>query len=368
MDVRNKQAGRVIITLTSFVIGLLFYLYYRPDVLAINLGMDIGIGIDLPISLWAAFPSFIFMPLISGITIIILRILGTSTTGITLRSIGIWLAIVLLFELLQATHLAYLARGTFDWLDIIAAILGSALAVILFAHPLSNKEISAPVQSWKLAPVLLLGSGAILGSYPSYCDGDSGSEMCINRVTLSWEDIRTDIQPDLSGSEVLERSGKIYSYDHWLLVVEKYRGIHIFDTRDKLNPIRKMYIPIPGALDITIKGGMLYSSAFTDLVTIDLNLLLQSEGLDLSYSRQEELFSYPPAAQFYPDSYYRNFDDTPANEVGVVIGYKTKSGKIILYGDDYDLAKEESAAETEAKKDDKNTTNDGCLLLPIWMC
>lgn len=330
MDVRNKQAVGVFITLTSFFMGLLFYLYYRPGVLAV----DLHSGMDLPIWTVAAFPSFIFLPLISGISIITLRALNFSSNKNTVRSIVAWLAIVSLFEFLQATNLGYISRGTFDWFDITAAIFGAVVALIAFTPTISNQKTSAPIQSWKLVPILFLGVGAILGSIDEYCEGDNKHEKCLSQVILSWEDIRAEIQPDLSESEVLIRTGKINTLDHWLFVVEKYRGIHVFDTSDKLNPIRTMYIPIPGALDITIKDGILYSSAFTDLVTIDLNLLLLSDGVEISYSRQENIFEYPSTQQFYPDSYFSNYDQTPAKDTGIVIGYKTGSGKVVLYGDE----------------------------------
>jgi hypothetical protein len=364
MDVRNKQAGRVVITLASFVMGLLFYLYYRPEIL----GLSLHAGIELPIELWAAFPSFIFMPLISGISIIMLNILEAGANKKVAHCIGIWLAIVLSLEFLQAADLGYLSRGTFDWLDIIAAILGSAFSAIVFTHTLASKKTAAPTQSWKLALILFFGVGAILGSVDEGCDGDNAPEMCISRVILSWDDVRAEIQPDLSGDEVLKRTGKVHTLDHWLFVIEKYRGIHIFDTSDKLNPLRKMYLPIPGALDITIKDGILYSSAFTDLVSVDLTLLLQTEGLEISYSRQEDIFSYPPSEQFYPDFYYYNYDEISANEAGIIIGYKTQSGKTILYGDEHVRAIKDNNTEREVGEDEENTIDIGCLLLLVWMC
>ncbi len=378
MDVRNKQTLWVLISSISFALGLLFYLGYRPQILGVDLSLgfifQLGLSNLLPAWLLASFPSFIFMPLVSGVSVLILKNNGLQSTKYTVLCSCTWLGLVLLFECLQASTIPYLSRGTFDWLDIAAAITGSLLSIILLNSTSSEKSVSNPLekssQPWLLVPALILGMAAILGSTNELCDesnGNNADERCVKQVILSWEEIRADIQPDLSTSEVLTRTGKIYSLDEWLFIVEKYRGIHIFDMTDSLNPIRKIYLPIPGALDLTIKDGILYSSAFTDLVTIDLNVLQQSEGLDVSSLRQEDVFEYPSSRQFYPDYYYSSYDEPYARDIGVVIGYKTKSGKVILYGDEYDLQTKE---KHEAKENDEDeiTVDIGCLLLRIWMC
>lgn len=366
MDVRTSDRTRLMVTLLSLLLGLAFYLFFRPQVF----GFDRGLNSSLPNWLLDSFPSFIFMPLFCGLTLLSLKAFAFKST-ILLRAIVLfWLTLVVIFEGLQAGNLWLLSRGTFDWQDILAAGFGAILVLIVFSQqprPSSQSRLN-PIMP---LIVISLGLSSILGSVTEPCEGDDVDALCISPVVLSWQEIRQEIQPDISANQVLTRSGKIYSIDHWLLVVEKYRGIHIFDASDKQNPIRKAYLPIPGALDLTIKDGILYSSAFSDLVTLDLNLLLQSEGLDVSMARQKDVFAYPARQQFYPsypEFYYTNYSERVSEDEGVVIGYKTKSGKVILYGDEYDFKKEEQRAEKEAEEDEIIIANPACVLFLSWMC
>ena len=370
MDVRNKYAAEVFLTSVSFILGFLFYLVYRPQVLPFGLSIVellADASLSLPAWIFASFPSFIFMPLIGGFSIALLTLQGFQGSKVTVSCLAVWLGIVVLFEGLQASELPYVSRGVFDWLDIVAAILGAGLTLLLLSDKGINSPSSKTARPWVFVPTLVLGATAILGSYNGPCDGDDKSDLCVSQVIMPWQEIRAEVQPDLSGNEVLTRTGKIYTLDDWLFVVEKYRGIHIFDVTDTLNPIRQLYLPIPGALDLTIKDGILYSSAFSDLITIDLNLLQQSEGLDLSLSRQEDVFEYPDTRQFYPDLYHSDYSEASAHSEGVVIGYRTKSGKVILYGDEYDLQTEEQRAEKE-NKDEDDADNVACVLLSPWLC
>ena len=370
MDVRNKYAAEVFLTSVSFILGFLFYLVYRPQVLPFDLSLFEPLAdasLSLPAWLFTSFPSFIFMPLIGGFSIALLTLQGFQGSKVTVSCLAVWLGIVVLFEGLQASELPYVSRGVFDWLDIVAAILGAGLTLLLLSDKGINSPSSKTARPWVFVPTLVLGATAILGSYNGPCDGDDKSDLCVSQVIMPWQEIRAEVQPDLSGNEVLTRTGKIYTLDDWLFVVEKYRGIHIFDVTDTLNPIRQLYLPIPGALDLTIKDGILYSSAFSDLITIDLNLLQQSEGLDLSLSRQEDVFEYPDTRQFYPDLYHSDYSEASPRSEGVVIGYRTKSGKVILYGDEYDLQTEEQRAEKE-NKDEDDADNVACVLLSPWLC
>lgn len=378
MDVRDTQKFRGGIVLISFVLGGFFYLYYRASVLQIDtLSLfNYQPALDLTSLFFAAFPSFIFMPLIIGTSLITLNCNTTALDSSVRPMIAFWLAIVLIFECLQEAGFGYLSRGTFDWLDITAAIVGSFISLLIFSSKATvdvNKDSMARYKTWKLPSLLFLGIGLIQGSIdmPQYCKGSNENEMCITPYVLSWEEIRAEIEPDVSSGEPLNRTGKIYQIDQWLLVVEKYRGIHFFDITDNLNPIRKIYLPIPGALDITVKEGVLYSSAFSDLVTIDLDRLLSTDGVEVVSSRQEDVFSPPLFQQFYPEVYFENSSGSYSKDDGVVIGYKTNSEKVILYGDKYAPGERKEIKTTtnlEEEDDDESSLGAGCLLLHIWLC
>ena len=65
--------------------------------------------------------------------------------------------------------------------------------------------------------------------------------------------------------------GKIYFYQDYILVNEKYEGIHIIDNSDPSNPQSTNFICIPGNIDIAVKDDILYADSYTDLIAIDIS-------------------------------------------------------------------------------------------------
>lgn len=73
--------------------------------------------------------------------------------------------------------------------------------------------------------------------------------------------------------------GRIYSYQHWLLLVEKYKGLHLIDNADPAHPIRKGFLRVPGCMSMAVGNGILYVDNAVDLVGIkmDINTLQATE-------------------------------------------------------------------------------------------
>lgn len=119
--------------------------------------------------------------------------------------------------------------------------------------------------------------------------------------------------PVLVHREVLEKSikytephemknpGKIYLKDQYFYIVEKYKGIHVVDNSDRLNPVRKGFIQIPGCMDLAIKGNTLYADNAVDLVAISI----AQEGIVQETSRIKESFPEltPPYMDYIPTEY-----------------------------------------------------------------
>ncbi|MEH6447774.1 MAG: hypothetical protein V7765_03850 [Oleispira sp.] len=350
MDVRTGQRLHAIIVSGTMLLGFLFYFFYRPH-------FNPVIASTLPNWLLGSAPSFIFILMMTSLSTLCL---GNSAKKSIFIPLG-WLSFLSVFELFQTQSGSLLYRGTFDFNDLYAACLAAVIALFLLTF-VSSTAIK-PNRRWSVLPISLFAFSTLLGSgFQEPCDKDNDkiSKECIKPVVLPWQELRKEITSDLSGNELLKRSGKIYVLDSWLFVVEKYRGIHIFDMSDKLNPLRLVYIPIAGALDLTIKNSILYSSAFTDLVMIDLDTLFQSSGVELVMSRQEDVFSYPSRTQFYPELYWMDYSKITSQSEGIVIGYETVSGKKILYGDEYDLYAEE--------KDRENNDDTVLCFVSVWLC
>ena len=71
----------------------------------------------------------------------------------------------------------------------------------------------------------------------------------------------------------LTDAGKIYAYGSYILINEKYEGIHIFENFDPRSPRKIGFIKIPGCIDMAVKDAVLYADNAVDLVAIDISKL-----------------------------------------------------------------------------------------------
>jgi hypothetical protein len=68
-----------------------------------------------------------------------------------------------------------------------------------------------------------------------------------------------------------QNPGRIYLYDHWLLVVEKYEGIHLIDNTDPSHPVRKGFLRVPGCQSLAVGNHVLYVDNAVDLVGVKID-------------------------------------------------------------------------------------------------
>jgi hypothetical protein len=96
----------------------------------------------------------------------------------------------------------------------------------------------------------------------------------------------------------LKQPGKIYLYGRFLLVNERYEGIHVFDNADPTNPLPLGFLRIPGNLDVAIRNQVLYADHLGDLVA--LNVSDWHAPLEISRVRQSHwVADLPPEGQRY---------------------------------------------------------------------
>jgi len=88
-------------------------------------------------------------------------------------------------------------------------------------------------------------------------------------VYKTLDEIRTPItmEPD----RALKNPGKIYYYNDLIFINEKNEGIHIFYNINPAAPLNLGFIPIPGNVDIAIRGDILYADNYMDLLAINIS-------------------------------------------------------------------------------------------------
>ena len=83
------------------------------------------------------------------------------------------------------------------------------------------------------------------------------------------EEINFRVNPEWLPPRQINRSGKIYIRDSYLLINEFLEGIHVYDNSTPTNPIALGFISIPGNVDMTFDGNYLYADSYTDLLSIN---------------------------------------------------------------------------------------------------
>jgi len=71
---------------------------------------------------------------------------------------------------------------------------------------------------------------------------------------------------------VVRNPGRIYVYQNWLMLVEKFKGVHLIDNTDPANPVRKGFLRVPGCQNLAVGNGTLYVDNAVDLVGVKINL------------------------------------------------------------------------------------------------
>jgi hypothetical protein len=111
----------------------------------------------------------------------------------------------------------------------------------------------------------------------------------------------------------LENPGKIYVASKYLLINEKFKGIHVFDNSDPANPISLGFLKMLGNSEFAVKNNVLYADHLSDLVALDISDWSKLREL----SRTNQQFwsqKIPPGS----DKYFECIDDAK----GIVIGWE----------------------------------------------
>ena len=87
-------------------------------------------------------------------------------------------------------------------------------------------------------------------------------------VYLSYKDLRASVTEEQNVD--LKNPGKIYFKDNYIFIVEELKGIHIYDNSNPSSPVKKSFIKLPGVVDISITGNIMYADSYIDLVVLNV--------------------------------------------------------------------------------------------------
>ncbi|WP_298902431.1 hypothetical protein [uncultured Psychroserpens sp.] len=109
--------------------------------------------------------------------------------------------------------------------------------------------------------------------------------------------------------------GKIYAYQDYIFINEKFKGVHVIDNSNPLSPQMLAFINIPGNEDISIKNDHLYADSAVDLVVFNisnLNSIVEIERLEDVFNAYD--YQIPNDVE-YAD--YSNFN----SETEIIVGW-----------------------------------------------
>jgi hypothetical protein len=167
----------------------------------------------------------------------------------------------------------------------------------------------------KIIPILTLFS--VFSIFFSSCEDSTLKEYKgYAPVYLSYKDLRAAVTEEQRTD--LKNPGKIYFKDNYIFIVEELEGVHVYDNSDPSSPVKKSFVKLPGVVDISISGFIMYADSYVDLVVLDV------ENIDNIHEvgRVKDIFPYtvPVYKTDYPTT---NID----KEKGVVTAWELKTIK-----------------------------------------
>jgi len=136
----------------------------------------------------------------------------------------------------------------------------------------------------KLKSLIFIALSVVIFS----CNNDKVDYEIITVATpdvMTKTEFRSSVEV-LAPQNILE-AGKIYAYNNYIFVNDKFQGVHVIDNTIPEAPQAIAYIKIPGNVDISIKNNYLYADSSIDLVVFDISNI---NGIE-QVARLEDVFS-----------------------------------------------------------------------------
>jgi hypothetical protein len=113
---------------------------------------------------------------------------------------------------------------------------------------------------------------------------------------------KDEVRANIKSSNPIEltATGKLFYKDGYVFLNELNKGVHIIDIRNPAAPANIAFVHVPGAVDLAVRGNILYADMYTDLVAIDI-----------ADPRKVQLKTVVPGV--FPERYYSSF--LPVNDM-----------------------------------------------------
>ncbi len=120
--------------------------------------------------------------------------------------------------------------------------------------------------------------------------------------------------------QAFENLGKIVNVGNYIFINEKEKGIHVIENSDPSNPQNIRFLNIPGNLEFTIKGNILYADNSIHLLVIDISNI--NKIVVLNYI--ENLYIDDPVRHPRPEEGYVGYFECVDKNKGIHTGWEKK--------------------------------------------
>lgn len=118
-------------------------------------------------------------------------------------------------------------------------------------------------------------------------------------ILLDRDVLETSVE--YKSSKDIVDAGKIYLFQDYIFINEKYKGVHVINNSNAQSPQMVGFILIPGCIDIAVKDSILYADNAVDLIAVDISDIENPKEV----KRLKEIFPelMPPGRDWIPYQY-----------------------------------------------------------------
>jgi len=162
-----------------------------------------------------------------------------------------------------------------------------------------------------LFTLLCLGTSILLSSSEPVSYGE------YSPVYMDRSEMESAVK--IEAAQPLHTPGKIYIYGQYILVNERFKGIHVIDNSNPASPQNVAFLHIDGCIDMAMKNNVLFADNAVDLIALKTADNFKSVQVT---ERIKNIFPESESPDRYFSAYYVN-KFRPKN--GILVAWKKKS-------------------------------------------
>ncbi len=153
-------------------------------------------------------------------------------------------------------------------------------------------------------------------------DPDDYAEYVVARpLVISKAEFANSV--DIIAPRPIDESGKVYTYQDYIFINDKYQGVHVIDNSFPERPRKIAFIKIPGNVDISVKDDFLYADSLMDLVVLDISDIENIEQINRLENVLYNNIFWPFEADIIEDQGYDY-------ETEIMVGWETTTERRLI--------------------------------------